>query len=199
MVAGVVPRLIFEAFGIYDINANVVGRALPKHQLLAVWQGLSKQRSVRQLGIARGVNAYKMFERGVQQPRTPPRAILKDRAGEIHRKLKEMTLFIEGQQDEEENATALAMETEDSPRPPPIPGINQLNDGDELPQGITMDDVFDREDEAEAADRDMEQWGPWAKPGNYVPVLPPRRPFIPTPQPPQHMEAARNMRFPKRK
>jgi len=191
MVAGIIPRLIFECFGILDINANVIGRALPKHQIYACWDALTKQRGLRELSIARGSRSHKMFERGAQAPRTPPREVLMDRALDISRKLREMTRMMTRIPREElantlrEDQEAMKRLTEENEPKPPL----DLSD----PKNAHMDtdDVADYQGELVDSRKGVEQWGPWAIPPNYVPVLPPMKPYIDPAKPAKRPTAAR--------
>ena len=202
MTAGIIPRLVFEAFGLHDISAKVYGRALPKHQIFAIWDGLSRQRSMREWTVGRGIRAHRMFERGVQQPRAPPRAVLEERAEAIHRKLQEAELIIKDELERDdtpesraEEARAEAAEADEA---------DDYDDQDERiasvgttgPDGrmITMDDIMDGS-EANAIDRDRINWGPWLYSPSYVPVLPGAKPVIPTPRPASAygIEKGRNM------
>ena len=189
MTAGIIPRLVFEAFGLHDISAKVYGRALPKHQIFAIWDGLSKQRSMREWTVGRGIRAHRMFERGVQQPRAPPRAVLEERAEAIHRKLQEAEIVIEDELEKgESDETRAAEEREDAE-------MEQDEDYDDEEERIAtlgtvgsdgrlidMDDIMDGS-EANSIDKDRENWGPWLYSPSYVPVLPSAKPVIPTPRP----------------
>jgi len=200
LVAGPVVRRIFECFGLQDINAKVIGRSLAKHQLFAVWEGLSRQRSLRQISLARGVNAYKMFERGVKQPKAPPREVLEERAAEIHRKLKEVYTVMEPRLDDEHLKIAQAIlpaekiaEVSDKGKIV-INGkemnVSDIPDGMELPNDVDNDDILAAEDEVEASNRDADHWGPFMIPPTYVPTLPGRMPRIPNPAPNQQQTAS---------
>lgn len=90
MTAGMIPRMIFECFGIDDITAKVDGRALPHHQAMAIFNGLREVKSLREEAIRRGVTAHRMFERGLQQPRHPGRAELIRRGEEVASMLREV-------------------------------------------------------------------------------------------------------------
>jgi len=83
MTAGMIPRMIFECFGIQDITAKVDGRALPHHQALAIFNGLREVKVLREEAARRGVTAHKMFERGLHKPRNPGRAELLARGNEV--------------------------------------------------------------------------------------------------------------------
>ena len=189
MTAGIIPRLVFEAFGLHDISAKVYGRALPKHQVFAIWDGLSRQRSMREWTIGRGIRAHRMFERGVQQPRAPPRAVLDERAEAIYRKLQEAELVIEDALEKNDSSeTQEAEEREDEE----MEEDEDYDDTEERiaslgkvgPDGrvIDMDDIMDGS-QANAIDKDRENWGPWLYSPSYVPVLPQNKPVIPTPRP----------------
>jgi small subunit ribosomal protein S5 len=90
MTAGFVPRVIFDAVGIEDVNAKIYGRALPKNQVMAVFDALRQQNSIRELAIGRGVNAHKMFERGTVQYRHPSRQQMQEKFNELQGRLAEM-------------------------------------------------------------------------------------------------------------
>lgn len=89
MTAGLIPRMVFECFGISDITAKVDGRALPHHQVMAIFNGLREVKSLREEAIRRGVTAHRMFERGLQQPRHPGREELHRRGNEVASMLSE--------------------------------------------------------------------------------------------------------------
>lgn len=182
MTAGIVPRMVFECFGIEDINAKVIGRALPKHQVLACWQALTQQRGLRELSIARGSRSYKMFERGTQKPRAPPRAVLTERALEISRKLKEASELMirmppetmaEDMLKEDERTDRVFAQLRSQPSVD-ITDPNSPYDLDDVADGNEID-----EDSA-----DLYHWGAeMERPPNYVSVLPPTAPRIPQAQP----------------
>ena len=191
MTAGIIPRLVFEAFGLHDISAKVYGRALPKHQIFAIWDGLSRQRSMREWTVGRGIRAHRMFERGVQQPRAPPRAVLEERAEAIHRKLQEAQMVLEDEQDTDGEAARKEAEEED--RQADREEREDADDEEERriatlgkvgPDGrvIDMDDIMDGP-EAKELDKDRLNWGPWLYSPSYVPVLPPAQPVVPSPRP----------------
>ena len=181
MVAGIIPRLIFEAFGLMDINAKVHGRALPKHQIFAVWDGLIRQRGLRELNIARGSRQHKMFERGTVTHRTPPRVVLQERSMDINKKLKQVSRMMENlppeeilsSLDEEQKAYDNILKEGKSLSNIDITDPN--NDYD-------LDDIADT-NAAENMNRDRQNWADFATPPNYVPVLPPQKPRIPQPTP----------------
>lgn len=90
MTAGMIPRMIFECFGLQDITAKVDGRALPHHQAMAIFNGLREVKSLREEAIRRGVTAHRMFERGLMQPRHPGREELLRRGKEVSGLLREI-------------------------------------------------------------------------------------------------------------
>jgi small subunit ribosomal protein S5 len=83
MTAGMIPRMLFECFGIQDITAKVDGRALPHHQALAIFNGLREVKVLREEAARRGVTAHKMFERGLHTPRHPGREEMIARGNEV--------------------------------------------------------------------------------------------------------------------
>jgi small subunit ribosomal protein S5 len=90
LTAGMIPRMIFECFGIRDITAKVDGRALPHHQAMAIFNGLREVKSLREEAIRRGVTAHRMFERGIEKPRHPGRDEVVRRGREIASLLREV-------------------------------------------------------------------------------------------------------------
>ena len=208
MTAGLVPRLVFDAFGIRDISAKVFGRALPKHQVFAIWEGLSHQRSMRELSIARGVKLHRMFERGVDQPRAPPRSVMDERALEIARKLKEVAVALEDDTEQTvEELMIAAQGTEEAKEARRLALMTQEEKQQLMASGETnmegrpydVDDVTDG-DEAQEYEEDEKYWGPWALPGNYVPIMPPTKPYIPPAQPAEPTQLGRGRRVgPKKK
>ncbi|MDR3558125.1 MAG: hypothetical protein P4L61_01195 [Candidatus Pacebacteria bacterium] len=90
MTAGLIPRMIFNCFGIHDITAKVHGRCLPHHQVMAIFNGLHEVKSLREEAIRRGVTAHRMFERGLEQPRHPGRKAIIDRGMEVAQMLREV-------------------------------------------------------------------------------------------------------------
>ena len=210
MIAGIIPRMVFEAFGIHDISAKVIGRALPKHQVFAIWDGLSHQRSMRELSISRGVKLHRMFERGVEQPRSPPRWVMDERADEIGRKLKEVTVAMEDenameaeQELEEAQAAEAEAETVEGQR---ISSMSLEEKQSLLDRGVKgkdgrpldADDVMDGDPAAEY-DEGENHWGIWSIPNNYVPTMPPEMPFIPPPRPAEPTQLGKGRRVWKRK
>ena len=203
MTAGLVPRLVFDAFGIQDISAKVFGRSLPKHQVYAIWEGLSHQKSLRELSVARGVKLHRMFERGVEQPRSPPRWMMDDRAMEIGRKLKEVAVALEDDNEDDVETDVIKQDnTEEALEAERISFMTDeekqamLDRGEKTKDGRVMDtdDVMDG-DEAEEMEEDEKHWGPWAIPGSYTPVLPPTRPHIPPPLPAEPTRLGRGRRI----
>jgi len=90
MTAGMIPRLLFDCFGIEDITAKVDGRALPHHQVLAIFNDLREVKVLREEAARRGVTAHKMYERGLAQPRHPGRKELLRRGEEITKIMREI-------------------------------------------------------------------------------------------------------------
>jgi small subunit ribosomal protein S5 len=90
MTAGMIPRMLFECFGIQDITAKVDGRALPHHQAMAIFNGLKEVKVLREEAARRGVTAHKMYERGLNKPRHPGREELKRRGEEVTNILREI-------------------------------------------------------------------------------------------------------------
>ena len=90
MTAGMIPRMIFECFGLQDISAKVDGRALPHHQALAIFNGLREVKNLREEAIRRGVTAHRMYERGLAVPRHPGRVELTRRGKEVSSLLREI-------------------------------------------------------------------------------------------------------------
>ena len=90
MTAGMIPRMIFECFGLRDITAKVDGRALPHHQALAIFNGLREVKNLREEAIRRGVTAHRMFERGLHDPRHPGREELNRRGKVVSSLLREI-------------------------------------------------------------------------------------------------------------
>ena len=197
MTAGVIPRLVFEAFGIEDVVAKVYGRHLPKHQVFAVWDGLSRQKSQREISIAQGVRIHRLLDKEADTERPPPRWLLKQRADEVGRKLWEMTVSAEDAP--ASNADFNVDPNRPHPETDPVTLLSEEQReqliGMPKPDGsdIDYDDVADVNDGKEM-DKDMLYWGIWDKPESYVPVLPGARPFIPKPQPAEPVQLGKGKR-----
>ncbi len=90
MTAGPLPRMIFEACGIRDVSANIYGRALRKHQVFATFDALRNQSSIRELGIARGLNPYPLFDPGMHRYEPMTRDQMREKYNDLQLRLMQL-------------------------------------------------------------------------------------------------------------